>query len=112
MVGTRGRVPINSAARCEGNVRSHERIGRFDIHCCARTKSANTRVVNEKRDAGDDEPPLKFVNRNTGREVKLAFLEEGSGEAVAFRDVRAEAGPGADGLVRWRLSKREERGTR
>jgi DNA-binding HxlR family transcriptional regulator len=50
-------------------------------------------------------PPLKFVNRNTGRAVKLALIEEKSGETVRLRDVRPQAGPGADDLVRWRLAK-------
>jgi DNA-binding HxlR family transcriptional regulator len=54
-------------------------------------------------------PPLKFVNRNTGRAVKLALVEEKSGEPVRFRDVWPQAGPGADDLVRWRLSKFEEK---
>src|SRR5262249_26480583 len=50
-------------------------------------------------------PPLKFVNRKTGRPVKLALIEEKSGETVRFRDIRPEPGPGADELIRWRLSK-------
>ena len=59
--------------------------------------------------AGEAGPPLKFVNRNTGRAVKLALVEEKSGELVRFRDVRPQAGPGADDLVRWRLAKFEEK---
>jgi DNA-binding HxlR family transcriptional regulator len=54
---------------------------------------------------GDAGPPLKFINRNSGRMVKLALVEEKSGEAVRLRDVRPQAGPGADDLVRWRLTK-------
>ncbi len=54
---------------------------------------------------GEAGPPLKFVNRNTGRAVKLALVEEKSGETVRLRDVRPQAGPGADDLVRWRLAK-------
>lgn len=55
--------------------------------------------------AGAAGPPLKFVNRRTGRAVKLALVDEKSGELVRFRDVRPEPGPGADELARWRLSK-------
>ena len=55
--------------------------------------------------AGDEGPPLKFVNRRTGRAVRLALVDEKSGEPVRFRDVLAEPGPGADELIRWRLSK-------
>ena len=54
---------------------------------------------------GEAGPPLKFVNRNTGRAVKLALVEEKSGETVRLKDVRPQAGPGADDLVRWRLAK-------
>lgn len=54
---------------------------------------------------GEAGPPLKFVNRKTGRAVKLALVDEKSGEVIRFRDVRAEPGPGADDLIRWRLSK-------
>jgi DNA-binding HxlR family transcriptional regulator len=54
---------------------------------------------------GDAGPPLKFINRNSGRMVKLALVEEKSGEAVRLRDIRPQAGPGADDLVRWRLTK-------
>jgi DNA-binding HxlR family transcriptional regulator len=55
--------------------------------------------------AGGAGPPLKFVNRNTGRAVKLALVEEKSGETVRLRDVCPQAGPGADDLVLWRLAK-------
>jgi len=56
---------------------------------------------------GDEGPPLKFVNRNNGRPVKVALVDEKSGEIVRLRDVRPRAGPGADDLVRWRLEKFE-----
>jgi DNA-binding HxlR family transcriptional regulator len=59
--------------------------------------------------ATDKGPPLKFVNRNSGRPVRLALVDEKSGEVVRLRDVRPQAGPGADDLVRWRLTKFESR---
>src|SRR5580692_9762387 len=59
--------------------------------------------------AGDKGPPLKFVNRNGGRPVKVALVDEKSGEIVRLRDVRPRVGPGADDLVRWRLTKFESR---
>jgi DNA-binding HxlR family transcriptional regulator len=59
--------------------------------------------------AGDKGPPLRFVNQNGGRPVKLALVDEKSGEVVRLRDVRPRAGPGADDLVRWRLAKFESR---
>jgi DNA-binding HxlR family transcriptional regulator len=57
--------------------------------------------------SGEQGPPLKFINRNSGRAVKLALVDEKSGEVVRLRDVRPQAGPGADDLVRWRLTKFE-----
>jgi DNA-binding HxlR family transcriptional regulator len=59
--------------------------------------------------AGDTGPPLKFVNGNSGRPVKLALVDIKSGEMVRLRDVRPQAGPGADELVRWRVAKFDQR---
>jgi DNA-binding HxlR family transcriptional regulator len=53
--------------------------------------------------AGDAGAPLKFVNRKTGRAVKLALVDEESGEVVGAKDVSPQEGPGADDLVRRRL---------
>jgi DNA-binding HxlR family transcriptional regulator len=58
---------------------------------------------------GDAGPPLRFVDRRSGRAVKLALVDEKTGEMVRRRDVRPRAGPGADDLVRWRLAKFESR---
>jgi DNA-binding HxlR family transcriptional regulator len=54
---------------------------------------------------GDDGPPFKFVDKHSGRAVKLRLVDEKSGKLVRLRDVRPQAGPGADDLVRWRLTK-------
>jgi DNA-binding HxlR family transcriptional regulator len=54
--------------------------------------------------AGDAGPPLKFVNRKSGRAVRLALIDEGSGEVVGAKDILPQEGPGADELVRWRLT--------
>jgi DNA-binding HxlR family transcriptional regulator len=45
------------------------------------------------------------LTRKGSRGVKLALVDEKSGELVRLRDVYPEAGPGADDLVRWRLTK-------
>jgi len=58
---------------------------------------------------GNAGPPLKFINKNSGRPVKLALVDDKSGEAVRLRDVQPQAGPGADDLVRWRLTKFDQR---
>jgi DNA-binding HxlR family transcriptional regulator len=64
---------------------------------------------------GDAGPPVKFVNRKTGRAVKLALVDQATGEVVNPRDLRPREGPGADDLVRWRLAhlaSTEEKGAR
>jgi DNA-binding HxlR family transcriptional regulator len=59
--------------------------------------------------AGDRGPPLRIINRKSGRAVKVALVDEKSGEIVRLRDIRPKAGPGADDLVRSRLAKFEKR---
>lgn len=54
--------------------------------------------------SGNAGPPLKFVNRKTGRAVKLALIERETGDRVRTADILPQAGPGADDLVRWRLT--------
>lgn len=58
---------------------------------------------------GSAGPPLKFINRKSGRLVKLALIDEKSSEVVRLRDVQPQAGPGADDLVRWRLTRFDQR---
>lgn len=59
--------------------------------------------------AGEKGPPLRFINKNSGCQVKVAQVDQRSGEMVRLKDIRAQAGPGADELVRWRLTKFDER---
>src|ERR1700730_16858089 len=54
--------------------------------------------------SGNDGPPLKFVNRKTGHAVKLAMVDKETGQRVRAEDLRPQEGPGADELVRWRLT--------
>jgi DNA-binding HxlR family transcriptional regulator len=54
--------------------------------------------------SGDAGPPLKFIDRKTGRAVKLARVDNETGQCVRLQDVQPQAGPGADELVRWRLT--------
>jgi DNA-binding HxlR family transcriptional regulator len=56
--------------------------------------------------SGASAPPLKFVNRKTGAEVGWSFIDRNTGEQVCARDLEIKEGPGADDLVRWRLSHR------
>jgi DNA-binding HxlR family transcriptional regulator len=54
--------------------------------------------------SGDAGPPLRFVDRKTGHPVKLARVDNETGQLVRLQDVQPQAGPGADELVRWRLT--------
>ena len=54
--------------------------------------------------SGDAGPPLKFVDRKTGHSVKLAMVDNETGQRVRTQDLLPQAGPGADELVRWRLT--------
>lgn len=53
-------------------------------------------------------PPLQFMNAKTGQRVRLGLVEEGTGAPVRRQDLRVEPGPGADDLMRWRLSPKAE----
>lgn len=54
--------------------------------------------------SGNAGPPLKFVDRKTGHTVKLAMVDMETGQRVRAQDLLPQAGPGADELVRWRLT--------
>jgi DNA-binding HxlR family transcriptional regulator len=54
--------------------------------------------------SGNAGPPLKFVDRKTGHTVKLAMVDNETGQRVGKQDLLPQAGPGADELVRWRLT--------
>jgi hypothetical protein len=54
-------------------------------------------------------PPLQFVNRKTGADVRWSFIDQNTGQQLNAMDVAIKEGPGADGLVRWRLSLAERR---
>jgi DNA-binding HxlR family transcriptional regulator len=54
--------------------------------------------------SGSAGPPLKFVDRKTGHAVKLAMIDNETGQRVGKLDLLPQAGPGADELVRWRLT--------
>ncbi|SIO60483.1 winged helix-turn-helix transcriptional regulator [Paraburkholderia phenazinium] len=59
--------------------------------------------------SGAQAPPMKFVNRKTGAEVRWSFIDQETGEQLSAADLAIKEGPGADDLVRWRLSQGEQR---
>jgi len=54
--------------------------------------------------SGDAGSPLRFVDRKTGHLVKLAMVDRVTGQRVRAQDLLPQEGPGADDLVRWRLT--------
>jgi DNA-binding HxlR family transcriptional regulator len=57
--------------------------------------------------SGAAAPPITFANRKTGAEVRWSFIDQQTGEQVSPADLEIREGPGADDLVRWRLSHRK-----
>ncbi|MBV9238990.1 MAG: helix-turn-helix transcriptional regulator [Xanthobacteraceae bacterium] len=57
--------------------------------------------------SGASAPPMAFVNRRTGNEVRWSFIDQQTGEQVNPSDIEIKEGSGADDLVRWRLSRRK-----
>lgn len=54
--------------------------------------------------SGNAGPPLRFVDRKTGHAIKLAMVNKVTGQHVRAKDILPQEGPGADELVRWRLT--------
>ena len=55
--------------------------------------------------AGLDGPPVRFVDRRSGRDVKLMFADAQTGKQVSAKDVTVAVGPGADELTEWRVMR-------
>lgn len=54
---------------------------------------------------GVKRPPLKFVDSQTGRSVKLISVDSETDNPVAPQNIGAQAGSGADDLMIWRLTR-------
>ena len=59
--------------------------------------------------SGASGPPMTFVNRKTGAEIRWGFIDQKTGEAVSPVDLEIREGDGADDAVRWRLSHAADR---
>ena len=59
--------------------------------------------------SGASAPPLKIVNRKTGADVRWSFIDQNTGAELSPSDIAIKEGPGANDLVRWRLSHAESR---
>lgn len=74
-------------------------------------------TVNALREWGDrwgahgaEGPPLELIDVGSGRRLRLALVDAGTGACVAPERAVARAGPGADALVAYRLSRRAAHG--
>jgi DNA-binding HxlR family transcriptional regulator len=63
-----------------------------------------TQIGNRWNVSGEYAPPVIFVNRKTGAEAVLGFLDPSTGTQLDASDIEILEGPGADDLARWRLS--------
>ena len=63
-----------------------------------------TQIGDRLNVSGAAAPPLKFVNRKTGAGAGWSFIDQNTGERLSPVDIAIEEGPGADDLMRWRLS--------
>ena len=48
--------------------------------------------------------PLEFVNGKSGESVELTIVDSASGAPVARESLRTRVGPGADDMMKWRLT--------
>ena len=58
---------------------------------------------------GDRGPPVRFVDRKSGRRLKLALVDAETGVPVKPENAVPQEGSGADDLVRWRVKTFLER---
>ena len=59
--------------------------------------------------SGASRPPLMFTNRKTGAAVRWGIVDQETGERLGAPDLQVKEGPGADDLVRWRLTRADGR---
>jgi len=58
---------------------------------------------------GDLGPPVRLIDRKSGRRLKLALVDVQTGALVKPENAVPKEGPGADDLVRWRVKTFRER---
>jgi DNA-binding HxlR family transcriptional regulator len=88
------------------------RPNRYDYVLTARGRDiglvvlAMTQVGDQWNLDGLEGPPLRFVDSSTGHGVRLAPVDAETGVLVNPANLKIEAGPGADELMKWRLARR------
>jgi DNA-binding HxlR family transcriptional regulator len=88
-----------------------ERPKRFEYQLTGRGKDLAL-VLHAMADVGEkwnlaglDGPSLRFMEKRSGRPVKVAVIDAKTGERMRTRDLTVKPGPAADELTTWRLSK-------
>ncbi|WP_411906772.1 winged helix-turn-helix transcriptional regulator [Rhizobium mayense] len=66
---------------------------------------AMVQIGDRWRPTGVKRPPLKFVDKQTGRSVKLISVDSETNNPVAAQNIGVQAGSGADDLMVWRLTR-------
>jgi DNA-binding HxlR family transcriptional regulator len=58
---------------------------------------------------GERGPPVRFIDRTSGRPLKLALVDAETGAPVKPENAMPQEGSGADELARWRVKTFQER---
>ena len=74
---------------------------------------AMVQVGDKWRRNGKQNAPLQFVDVSSGEHLRLALMGVKATASASRSSIKIEAGPGADDLMKWRLSRGEsERASR
>lgn len=60
--------------------------------------------------SGRGAPPVEFIDRKTGHQIRLMTVDATTGKPVAPDRIELRPGAGADDLVQWRLDQAAGRG--
>ena len=95
--------------RYQSNPQRYEYILTRKGRDCALITQALLQVGDKWAVTGDRGPPVRFIDRKSGRRVKLALVDAETGVSVKPENVMPQDGSGADDLVRWRVKTFQER---
>jgi DNA-binding HxlR family transcriptional regulator len=74
---------------------------------------AMVQVGDKWRQKDEQGAPLQFVDGSSGHQVRLALIDAEASTSASKPSIKITAGPGADDLMKWRLSRSQsERASR